>query len=163
MEATRFKSVQSIQHFKEIQEGTWLWVWQPTKIPPHIGISKAGSYFSLKFNEVERQNVADLFSKAKNLGLPILLVQVPNEESQAESIQSVFAHYMGCSIDLCSCLHPILVWLKLPTTYVFHDLIAFWKSRYLLKTCGINLPVEVSVPYYTTSEVQHNFRKYVSE
>ena len=67
--------------FSEIQHswppkmvrGTYLWIWNADKIPPHIGISRGQNYFSLtvRGSEVQKSVIA-MVRKARRVEIPLV-------------------------------------------------------------------------------------------
>ncbi len=90
----------------ELTSGIYLWVWHADKIPPHIGVSLGGHYFSLKSNGKDSNlpvgKVLEILTKKK---IPSLLVQC---DLQVESIQPFFKDYQSADgIDI-TCLTPLI-------------------------------------------------------
>ncbi|NBR15845.1 MAG: hypothetical protein EBU01_14895, partial [Crocinitomicaceae bacterium] len=52
-----FKNIQFVNHL-ETKTGVYLWILHADKIPPHIGISIDGQYFSLKAKGKD-ENISD--------------------------------------------------------------------------------------------------------
>jgi hypothetical protein len=89
-----------------LQKGIFLWIWQPEKTPPHIGISTDGVYFSLQFEKMQFElSVQNLFEiiERKQTSIMWLKIQVENQ-----NIRDIFLNYVSCSLNNCSCIQPIL-------------------------------------------------------
>ena len=50
MSSFEFENVLDLNSESALKEGFFLWIWHADKIPPHIGCSINGVYFSLKVN-----------------------------------------------------------------------------------------------------------------
>lgn len=90
-----------------VSSGVYLWIWNPDKIPPHIGISKGASYFSLTVRGPEiRKNTQAMLRKAKRLQIPLVLVDLSdwNIENDPEVI---FNKYERVKPHDATCLTPI--------------------------------------------------------
>lgn len=103
--------IDKLKHKKSVEEieltsGFFLWVWHADKIPPHIGVSQGGQYYSLKSNGKDSGlpvgKVIDILAKKK---IPSLLVHC---DLKVESIQGYFKDYKSADgIDI-TCLSPVI-------------------------------------------------------
>ena len=101
--------------FKQLQydwptkwvSGTYLWIWNPDKIPPHIGISRGQNYFSLTYRQSELQkNVQSLVRKTKRGKLPLVLVDLSDWSFQLD-FTTVFQQFECAKEGVATCLTPI--------------------------------------------------------
>jgi hypothetical protein len=92
---------------EKIGFGTWLWVWNADKIPPHIGISRGRNYFSLTYRNCEVQkDVAAMFRKAKRAAIPLVLIDVSNWEFLRD-FTTIFEQYERAASGGPTCLTPV--------------------------------------------------------
>lgn len=92
---------------EKLGQGTYLWIWNPDKIPPHIGISRGQNYFSLTYRACEIQkSVQALARKVKRGKLPLVLVDLSDWSFQRD-FTSVFEHYEYARVGGPTCLTPI--------------------------------------------------------
>lgn len=89
------------------ETGTWLWIWNADKIPPHIAISNEKQYFSLTFKECEiAKSVSGMIRKAKRARIPLVLVDLSAVAIQAD-FRSSFQQYERAVANQSTCLSPI--------------------------------------------------------
>jgi hypothetical protein len=92
---------------EKITSGTWLWIWNPDKVPPHIGISVGQHYFSLTYREAEIQrNVAAMVRKAKRSGIPLVLADL-SDVCLKSDLTAAFQQYERAGSDGVTCLTPV--------------------------------------------------------
>jgi hypothetical protein len=145
-----FKS--SIEHVAEFQldvinsDQLLLWIWYADKIPPHIGCSINGSYFSLK------STGKDVLIPAEKVNGIIIRKSIPtlliSSDISMETIKlaHAFDAYDLASADGVSCLQPILDLLKTPSDIKqIKDLIFYLESQERIKHIfGVNLKADYS-------------------
>lgn len=97
-----------MNRFETIQHGIYLWILHADKIPPHIGISVNGSYFSLKYNgkdeNIPVQSVLRLLEKKR---IPSI-IQEMKMDFTLEQLQSIYKSFMCAETSKASCLSPIV-------------------------------------------------------
>jgi len=102
-------------HFQELTfswpdklvSGTYLWIWNADKVPPHIGISRGQNYFSLTYKQAEIQkNVAAMVRKAKRSGIPLVLVDLSGLVFQHD-FTTIFQQYERAGMNGATCLSPV--------------------------------------------------------
>ncbi|MBG38497.1 MAG: hypothetical protein CL857_01105 [Cryomorphaceae bacterium] len=90
-----------------------IWIFHVDKIPPHIGISSEGVFFSLKSNGKDRLPTNNVNQISINKGIKILKVKLRFELGVSD-IEGVYKDYT-CAISAeCSCLSPIKKALSMP-------------------------------------------------
>lgn len=102
--------VDSWQEFEnqEYLKGTFLWVIHADKIPPHIGISIDGFYFSLKVSgKDESVSINSLVSVVRSKKIPTLAIEIIDNSFQLIDFQNVFMNYNRAESNMSSCLTPI--------------------------------------------------------
>lgn len=102
---------------------TYLWVWHADKIPPHIGISVGGKYFSLKSNG---KDVSVDFEQVEGLairkGIKTLLFEL--QPVDLEVIEFAFNKFDKTVPGKTTCLNPIKQALKYPSPRKLTELLA---------------------------------------
>jgi len=92
---------------EKIVSGTYLWIWNADKVPPHIGISRGQNYFSLTYKQAEIQkNVTTMVRKAKRSGIPLVLVDL-SEVAFQHDFTTIFQQYERAGINGATCLSPV--------------------------------------------------------
>lgn len=93
--------------------GTYLWIWNADKIPPHIGISRGQNYFSLTVRGTEVQkSVIAMVHKARRVEIPLVLVDISDWPIKKD-FTSVFQHYHKALPEGPTCLTPLKAVLEI--------------------------------------------------
>lgn len=152
--------------FEEIPEqGVFLWLLKVDRIPPHLGLSVDGKYYSItiKGSEIALDLKSEI-EKWNKRGLPRLGILLDVESPDGELLEQVF---MASSLRSAakSCLIPVLHLLSfsIPTIGRYktvHELIICLQNLGKIKTCyGSNLKPWLTdnmfqLKSYTADEVQ---------
>ena len=101
----------SFNHLKYLQEYNGgdtlsLWIFHVDKIPPHVGISQDGIFYSLKSNGKDYSLESSVFQIIENKSIKCLIVKLRNKSNKAD-IQAVFDQYERAFSAEVSCLTPI--------------------------------------------------------
>lgn len=102
-----FESIKQFERSAFDVKLSYLWVLHADKIPPHVGISVEGNYFSLKYNGkdegVSVESVIELIEKKpiKTLAIQLKKVIVSDE------LKNAFARFERTSPNEVTCLAPI--------------------------------------------------------
>ena len=102
--------VDSWQEFQnqEYLKGTFLWVIHADKIPPHIGISMDGYYFSLKVSgKDESVSINSLVSIVNSKAIPTLAIEIIDKSLYLTELTQVFRQFDRAESNISSCLTPI--------------------------------------------------------
>jgi hypothetical protein len=141
--------------------GTYLWIWYADKIPPHLGISINGFYFSLKYNGkdlaldvsktlniIHSRKIASLFVEIK---LPLSTVRV----------SEVFDCLDKASSHGVTCLHPIRKSLGLGECETLFELLDKLLLKELIqRVYGMYLtPDYKGIPKYGKEEIRSRLLK----
>jgi hypothetical protein len=87
--------------------GAYLWIWNPDKVPPHIGISRGQNYFSLTYRKAEVQkSLPSMVRKAKRAAIPLVLIDVSGWSFQRD-FTTIFEQYACASAGGPTCLTPV--------------------------------------------------------
>ena len=85
----------------------YLWIWNPTDIPPHMGLSIDGRYFSLKANGVDlNSNLNDLIEIILRKKIPVLALELAAEFT-LEDCKGIFSTFERTIAHEVTCLNPI--------------------------------------------------------
>lgn len=144
---------------------TLIWVWHADKIPPHIGISSEGKYFSLKANGKDEgrlvENVIDLINKKS---ITTLCFQLEN----MSSLDAVVEVYNGFSVtkpNEITCLNPIKEILNLNHAQKLTELLGeLYAQGQISKVFGYHLPENFKgIQIYSTEDIHERLRKLVND
>lgn len=92
---------------EKLTSGTYLWIWNADKIPPHIGISRGQNYFSLTYRRCEIQkSVAVMARKAKRTHIPLVLIPI-SDWTFRHDFTTVFEQYERAQSGGPTCLTPV--------------------------------------------------------
>lgn len=126
----------SLQHGwpPKMVRGSYLWIWNADKIPPHIGISRGQNYFSLTFREVEIQkSVIAMVRKARRAEIPLVLIDISDWPFQKD-FTSVFQSYQRALPEGPTCLSPLIEVMEVETKiHQLHGLLTEIEKRGYLK------------------------------
>lgn len=92
-----------------------LWIWNPTNIPPHMGLSINGRYFSLKANGLDfNANLQDIIELIDRKKLPVLAIEL-DVSFTLEQCKIEFDKYDRTIAHVVTCLNPIKSVLDFPS------------------------------------------------
>jgi hypothetical protein len=92
---------------EDFNQGCKLWVWHADKIPPHIGISLDGAYYSLKVKGKDLGiSVLRLLDLIKKKGCATLIFELDIHLTRDQA-DDVFSNYEKASTSVATCLTPI--------------------------------------------------------
>jgi hypothetical protein len=144
-------------HVNELNQGIYLWIFHADKIPPHIGISKDGIYFSLKVTgkdtHIPVPKVVHILDKKK---IPTILIRTSHNSIQTTDLQNVYTKYENANQTGISCLTPITeIYFSTPLDLILSELVNLLNEAGVVeKFYGRNLTTDFKgVPYYTKKEV----------
>lgn len=138
-----------------IESGTFLWIWHADKIPPHIGISTQGIYYSLKVSgKDERLKVQKVFSNVKYRKIPLILVELKLSLS-SELLHDVFSKFEFAEVEKATCLSPLVTILTKSANQLSELLILLERESEIKQFHGFHLPEGYSaLQEYSSSEIQ---------
>lgn len=91
---------------EKLNQGVYLWVLYADKIPPHVGISENGKYYSLKANGKDEalpvNQVLQVLIKKK---VPVLFFDI--EIQPPLMLQTLFEQHKHIVLNKTTCLSPI--------------------------------------------------------
>jgi len=144
-----------------LNEETFLWIWYADKIPPHLGISTRGSYFSLKYNGKDAALKTDKPLKViHDRRIPVLFICL-DVSLTLESVLSVFDSFDKASSQGYTCLDPIQKSLHYDGFKTVCDLLDELKKDGKIKSVsGLNLPEDYAgIPAYGMEEIRSRLNK----
>jgi len=139
-----------------LKHGVCVWIWNANKIPPHLGISLDGTYYSLKYNgKDEGISVEALFRVVQKEQIPTLFIGI-DEQLSAEKLIKIFGKYEVASSAGVTCLKPIAEIFNAMECRTIFDLLSILTEQDKVKSVdGICLPeVFEGIPFYNYESVQ---------
>jgi len=107
MSSYSFKEILPLMNSDSLKEGFYLWILHADKIPPHIGCSIDGSYFSLKVNGKDTElNFQKVLSLIETKSISSVLVKI-NIDIKLEKVLHIFSNYQKAEPEKNTCLSPI--------------------------------------------------------
>jgi hypothetical protein len=160
MYSFQFKHIVPLQKDGCLTKGCYLWIWNATKIPPHIGISNTNSYFSLKVKGKDMGlTTGVVFDLIQKKGIPTLIIEI--KRSPDIDLENVFNTYVRAESGRTSCLSPILDFFNLhgEVKFLFELLTHFEKNGVLGTVFGLNLPLDYKgIPQYGKAEIENRLK-----
>jgi hypothetical protein len=158
----KFTHIGELSNLDLLKNGFYLWIWYADKIPPHIGCSLNGFYYSLKVNGKDDgllvEKVLNIVEKKKILTLFVPIDKIVN----SAEIKAVFAHYKQARSGTSTCLTPIVNLLGLEVLKIrqLSDLLKYLESENILgKVFGLNLTEGYQgIPSYGADDIQNRLR-----
>ncbi len=151
------------QYFKSafLEIGSvYLWIFNPTKFPPHIGISTEQKYYSLKMNgKDEAIDTSTLFDFCEREAKKLIVQEVKISISE-EKIANAFAKFQNVIPGENSCLAPINQLFNLPKSTILKDLLDnLDNNKRLNRVFQLNLSNDVQLVTYTAQELHEKLSK----
>lgn len=107
MSSYLFKELIPLKGSDELKNGFYLWILHADKIPPHIGCSVNGQYFSLKANGKDTNlNFSKVLSLIDLKSISAVIVKLKSEHSYNDVLQ-IFSNYDCAEPEGNTCLTPI--------------------------------------------------------
>lgn len=157
-----FENIQSIDDKSILHDGFYIWVWHADKIPPHIGCSLNGLYFSLKVNGKDSAlNYKKVIQLIDLKRIPTLFIHVLHE-IEPVNLKRKFDDFQCAQSTSNTCLSPITSVLSCESTvFQLADLLKYLNDRKELGTVfGLNLGDGYScLPEYTIEDIDNRLRK----
>jgi hypothetical protein len=88
-------------------QGIFLWILHVTKIPPHVGISLDGHYFSLKMNGIDDLAIEQVLKILQKKEIPSILVKLKDNQAVFKRSLTVRNTYERIIPGETTCLSPI--------------------------------------------------------
>ncbi len=144
---------------EDFKQGIFLWVFHADKIPPHIGISKDGFYFSLKVSGKDEFVSVEKISKLlKTKKIPTLIIKTSENSIKNRQLETIFEKYQTANSDGLTCLTPIIeIYFSETKDLILIELLNLLNEAGVMETIfGINLPADYKgIPAYSRQDI-HN-------
>jgi len=142
-------------------DSVYLWVLHADKVPPHIGVSSEGSYFSLKSNGKDQNlPISSVRSIVERKGIKTLLFKLDCNVS-AKDIEEQFSLYTKTITNQVTCLNPLRNILNFSDARILKDLLAELNNEQLIQSVvGINIDDSFKgIQDYKIEDIHHRLRK----
>lgn len=118
----------------------YLWIWNPSNVPPHMGLSVEGRYFSLKATGVDiNVDLEGIIEIILRKGIPVLVIDLGLEFTLTECVET-FGKYSHTIPNEVTCLNPIKAVLKQSEPMKLAELLVNLQSINVLgKKIGLNI------------------------
>lgn len=157
-----FGVISNLKEFSIFDKGFFLWIWYADKIPPHIGCSVNGRYFSLKVNGKDEGLLTSKVISVINIKkIPSVFVQLKKDFNPSE-IQTVFSNYQLAESTNSTCLTPITELFQCShSIFQLSELLKYLKERGEIETVfGLNLTEDYrNLPNYTQDDITSRLLK----
>ncbi len=153
-------------HPEEVMHGIYLWILHADKIPPHIGISKNGFYFSLKVTgKDEHFPVEKLIRLLNRKKIASLVIKTSENSIRFKRLSDVFDNYQSVENDGHTCLTPISeIYFSEPKDLILSELLNLLNEAGVMEEIyGIHLPESYrGILFYERKDIQNrlNHLKY---
>lgn len=150
----------------EFDHGIYLWVLHADKIPPHIGISKNGLYYSLKVSgKDEAIPVRKVMQLLEAREIASLIIKTSENSIRFKELATVFDKYEKAganaegmqAISVLTCLTPITeIYFSEPRDLILSELLNLLNESGVMETVyGTNLqPGFRGIPWYERKDIQ---------
>lgn len=143
---------------EDFKQGIYLWVFHADKIPPHIGISKDGFYFSLKVSSKDENiPVEKICNLLKTKKIPTLIIKTSENSIKNRHLETVFEKYQTANSEGLTCLTPITeIYFSETQDLILIELLNLLNEAGVVETTiGINLPADYKgIPVYSRQDIQ---------
>ncbi|MES2589489.1 MAG: hypothetical protein V4622_10965 [Bacteroidota bacterium] len=146
---------------EKLSKGLYIWVIHVNKIPPHIGISIDGKFYSLKVNGkdvgVDFELIYKIIQKKQ---IQTLFVEIDSNKNS--NIESVFEKYKSLNNSNTTCLSPIIEFLHEDENIkiLVELLVNLDKKNQIKSFFGLNLGTDFEgIPVYSLDDVQNRILK----
>lgn len=136
-------------------QGLYLWVFHADKIPPHIGISSQGKFYSLKSSGVDvGLDTGKVFRLISDKKLPSILIKLTSNVSEAE-LHGVYQSYSKTQAGSITCLTPVNEVLSISDAAKLSELlIRLEEDGRLAQVFGFHLPPQLKgVRAYSAQDI----------
>lgn len=156
----------AFNHFKKITEkdfeqGFFLWITHVDKIPPHIGISLNGNYFSIRVNGKDDLESKIVLKSILQKKIPSIFFKLKESEELKKHFFQVKGTYESINTELQTCLTPLLEMFNLKNdNFLVHDFIDFLqRENLIIENFALNLPSNYQgIKMYSKNEVNAHLK-----
>ncbi|MFZ9029337.1 MAG: hypothetical protein ACO2Z9_10010 [Crocinitomicaceae bacterium] len=135
--------------------GVYLWVFHADKIPPHIGISSQGKFYSLKSSGVDiGLDTGKVFRLVSDKKLPSILIRLNSKVSKAE-LDRIYQGYSKTQAGSITCLTPVNEVLSIGDVAKLSELLtSLKKNGRLSQVYGFHLSAQIKgIRAYSAQDV----------
>jgi hypothetical protein len=162
MYSFEFNSLESFTGINQLGDGFYLWVFHADKIPPHIGCSVNGQYFSLKFNGKDENVPIELvLATIDRKSIPTLIIEIKSTVS-LEMVMDVFESYSTTVPNEVTCLAPIARLLHCPDSVrKLSNLLTYLSFRAeLLRVFKLHLELNfMGIKHYSQGDIHQTLKQ----
>lgn len=147
---------------ENLTQGVYLWITHADKIPPHIGISVDGNYFSLKVNGKDDKDIALIYRTISQKKIPSLFVQLDEKYLDKNRFLTVKNTFVSINQEVKTCLFPILNFLDLSNqSFLLVDLLKYLEeNQIIIQYFALNLPADFQgIKKYALEDVTNHLKK----
>ena len=137
------------------EQGLFLWVFHADKIPPHIGISLDGCFFSLKSSGVDIDlETSQVLRIIRNNRIPSFLIEL-SQKVISRHPKEVYETYSKAQAGVDTCLAPIKVILGIKNSTKLSELLIQLKEDGNIKRVfGCNSAQKLrGIKTYSTADI----------
>lgn len=158
MYSFEISTVKELQ-LEDVKQGIFLWILHADKIPPHIGISKNGFYYSLKVSGKDAHfPVEKLIALLNRKKIASLVIKSSENSIRVKQLATVFDKYQSIENDQNTCLSPISeIYFSEPKDLILSELLNLLNEAGVLEEIfGINLPSSYGgILFYERNDIQN--------
>lgn len=162
MYSFEFEEILPFHDLHVLDQGFFLWIWYADKIPPHIGCSIDGHYFSLKVNgKDESLKVEKVLAIIDRKKIATLILQL-DADLYLGSVYKEYREFIKASEGQATCLTPITQLLTCDSDIrQLSQLLKYLKDQKKLnKVFGLNLVKGYKgIPVYSQQDIEDRLRK----
>lgn len=127
---------------RELQTGVYLWITHADRIPPHIGISLDGNYFSLQVHGKDDMEIETIFRAIRLKKIPTLFVRLEENGFDVKRFLTVKNKYTSINEGVKTCLVPILDLYGIKSSgFLLPDFLKYVEENGQISArFGLNLP-----------------------
>jgi hypothetical protein len=152
--------LQNREDLKFIETGIYLWVIHADKVPPHIGISSNGLFYSLKANgKDEHLNVSRILHILDKKNIATLFYAI-DPAALKHSVSGVYSIFESTVPGEVTCLSPLKEIFSAHEVYLLRDLLRILHQRgTVTSTFGWQLPESFQgIPEYTVDDIHQRLQ-----
>lgn len=127
---------------QKVEKGIFLWISHADKIPPHIGISSNGNYFSLKVKGKDDTSCETILRTIHLKKVPCLILQLDDTSFDSKRFLTVKNEYTTINQEVKTCLIPILDLFQIKEkAFILYDFLTYLQEKnQIIGYFTLNLP-----------------------
>lgn len=146
----------------QIEHGIFLWISHADKIPPHIGISLDGNYFSLKVSGKDDTTYEKILRTIHLNKVPSVVLKLNETSFEDNRFTSIKSEYTSINQEIKTCLIPILDLFKIKEKpFLLHDFLTYLQDKnQIIGYFSLNLPANFTgIKKYSLEDVTMHLNK----